>query len=184
MSPSTVCSRPPRLTSRLIGAMNAAIRSWKATSPPRERLPFDHPQAAEPQDQRRVDRREQRRHGVEDLGVPLQLLLAVDHLGLVARPAGEEVGLAARRLQRLDRLQAADRRAEELAPVLDQPAVAVHPPAGDEAQGDDVERHHGDPHQGQHGVVLEQDEGEEDRPSRRPGRWSPGRARAAAPRGR
>ncbi len=40
MSPSTICSRPPRLTSRLIGAMNAAIRSWKATSPPRERLPF------------------------------------------------------------------------------------------------------------------------------------------------
>ena len=52
-----------------------------------------HPQTAEAEDQRRVDRREQGGHGVEDLRVALKLLLAVDHLGLETRPAGEQVGL-------------------------------------------------------------------------------------------
>ena len=72
--------------------MKLAIRIWKATSMPMRQVRRPSPAGRRgPGSAAVLSAGEQRRHGVEDLGVALQLLLGVDHLGLVAGPAGEEV---------------------------------------------------------------------------------------------
>ena len=101
---------------------------------------------------------------VEHLRRDAELLTRVHDLGLLARPAREEVGLRACRLDRLDGLQPGDGDPLQARRVGDQPTVDVGAPARDRAQREEVgDREHDRRAPSAAGRSRHEDEVEDDR---------------------
>ena len=99
--------------------------------------------AAEPDHDRGVHTRQEGRNGRQVQGHGPEVVLGGRHARLVAGPGAEELRLGARRLQRLEALQAHHRGTDQLSPLLQQPHAGIAPATRRQPQHHQVED--GDP---------------------------------------
>ncbi len=105
--------------------------------------------SAKAQDRNGAESRQESGHRVQRQRVQFHPLADHHDTGQLSRPTAEEVGLAARGLQRLDTLQARHGRANQLAAFLQQPGVDVLTPPGHVLQRQDIQSDNDESQQGQ-----------------------------------
>ena len=141
--------------------MKLCVRIWNATSPPIVSVPSSTRRPPTPRTANDAQEREQRWGDVRQGRGEHQSLARVQGVGVKARPACEEVPLAAAGLQRLDHVDAVHRSARHLALLLEEAARRVIPCPRGEAQHDQIGRHDGDCDQRQRYVVGQHHRGVE-----------------------
>ena len=135
----------------------AARQRLEGHQPTDGQHPLQHPIPPEAQDGDGGQRREQRRHHVQQAGAHTERLLGLNRIRVLAGPPREERVLRAVRLQGFDHVQTVDRRGGHLGLLLEQAAAVVLARPRGRPQRHHVERDHPEHRKRQGRIVGEHD---------------------------